>query len=413
MKRVLIVDDQETARRILGSELEDAGFEVVEAHDGEDGWRRFCESSPQVVVTDMAMPRCDGIELLRRIRSRSDVPVIVFSGHGSIERAAEAFKAGADDFVDSLALDVEDLLGRVRSSADRSVRRFAGDAFEARVVGQSPSISRVRWQLAGLAPLSTPVLVTGEVGTGRSHAIRAMHELGSTAAGRLRRLDAASFVPAEFSDPGVIEAVQLVDVERLTPAAQRYWGKRLERAEHSKLAPTLRLFASSSVSLGARIRESAFDPKLGAALLRFQIEMPPLRDRSVDVPLLAVALLERIGERVGRPRIELSAAALEYLEECRLPENIGQLERLLERAVAYTLGRVIRDETLRSVMAELERSVAGMRDAYSRRERQRLLDTLDETGGNITHTARRLGKSRAAVYRLIAKHDIALERRDP
>ena len=99
MTTVLVVDDQKRPRELLSVELEDAGFTVLTAADGEEGWERFCGSEAAVVVTDMSMPRCDGIELLRRIRSRSDVPVIVFSGHGSVESAAEAFKAGADDFV--------------------------------------------------------------------------------------------------------------------------------------------------------------------------------------------------------------------------------------------------------------------------------------------------------------------------
>ena len=85
MTTVLVVDDQQRARDLLAMELSEAGFQVITAADGEEGWQAFCERPPDVVVTDMAMPRCDGIELLRRIRTRSDVPVIVFSGHGSVE----------------------------------------------------------------------------------------------------------------------------------------------------------------------------------------------------------------------------------------------------------------------------------------------------------------------------------------
>ena len=113
----------------------------------------------------------------------------------------------------------------------------------------------------------------------------------------------------------------------------------------------------------------------------------------------------------GRTRIQLSPAAEAHLAESRLPENVAQLERILERAVAYSAGRVIRKKTIEELMADFERSVAGMREEHRLRERERLLEALEETGGNITHTADRLERSRAAVYRLIAKYDIPLQRR--
>jgi two-component system response regulator PilR (NtrC family) len=411
MTTVLVVDDQERARELLGAELADAGFSVLSAADGEEAWKTFCQSGAEVVVTDMAMPRCDGIELLRRIRTRSDVPVIVFSGHGSIGSASEAFKAGADDFVNSLDIEIDQLVALVRRSADSPHTPPRDVQIEQRLVGNSEPIERIRWQVSGLAPLANPVLVSGEPGTGRSHAIQTMHELGSTASGTLRRIRANSFVPADFSDAGTIGAVQLQDVELLSPDAQRYWSNRLAREEKSSLTSTLRLFASTSIHLGTLVRNGKFDARLGKALLRFEVQMPPLRERSCDVPEIAKSLLDRIGRSVGRHRVQLSPAALSYLETARFPDNIRQLERLLERAVAYSLNKVVRKQTLQDLMAELESSVAGMREERQILERDRLLEALKETGGNITHTAEILEKSRAAIYRLIAKHEIPLQRR--
>ena len=139
--------------------------------------------------------------------------------------------------------------------------------------------------------------------------------------------------------------------------------------------------------------------------------MPSLRNRAADVPQISEALLQKLGTAVGRERIQLSPAALKYLESCRFPENLRQLERLLERAVAYSLGKVIRRQTLQELMADLEKTVASMRQDRQLLERERLLQALREAGGNITQTAEILEKSRAAVYRLIAKHDIPLSRR--
>ncbi len=411
MTTVLVVDDQKRPRELLGAELEEAGFTVIAAADGEEGWERFCESETAIVVTDMSMPRCDGIELLRRIRSRSDVPVIVFSGHGSVESAAEAFKAGADDFVNSLDVEIDDLVGLVRDAAQTRRAPPSGADLEKRLVGNSEPITRVRWQLNGLAPLSTSVLVSGEPGTGRSTAIRALHELGATSSGKLLRIDATTFVPTEFPQDSSVGGVHLVDVEQLAPNAQRFCSERLTRDNTSSLAHPLRIFASTSSEMSSLVQSGAFDSRLGNALLRFEVAMPPLRDRPADVPEISKALLKKIGAAVGRERVQLSPAALKYLETRRFPENLRQLERLLERAVAYSHGKVIRRQTLEELMADLEKSVASMREERQLIERERLLRALKEAGGNITHAAEILGKSRAAVYRLIEKHDIPLARR--
>jgi DNA-binding NtrC family response regulator len=411
MTTVLVVDDQQRPRELLSAELEDAGFTVLTAADGEQGWERFCQSEASVVVTDMSMPGCDGIELLRRIRSRSDVPVIVFSGHGSVESAAEAFKAGADDFVNSLDVEIDDLVRLVRDAVHTKHAPPSGAELEMRLVGESEAITRVRWQLNGLAPLSTSVLVSGEPGTGRSTAIQALHELGATSSGHLEQVDATTFVPADFRMNEFIGGIHLRDVEQLTSSAQRFWADSLDRSEKSGSSP-MRIFASTSVELSSLVRSGAFDPRLGHSLLRFEVALPPLRDRAADVPLISKALLHKIGAAVGRTRIQLSPAALKYLEACRFPDNLRQLERLLERAVAYSHGRVIRRQTLQELMADLEKSVASMREERQLIERERLLRALRDAGGNITHAAEILGKSRAAVYRLIDKHDIPLSRRN-
>ncbi len=107
---VLVVDDQARPRRALAAELEDAGFTVVQAADGDEAWKQFCDRAPDAVVTDMVMPKRDGLDLLGKIRSRSDVPVILFTARGSVQTAASAFKAGADEFVSSPDVGVEELV---------------------------------------------------------------------------------------------------------------------------------------------------------------------------------------------------------------------------------------------------------------------------------------------------------------
>jgi len=186
---VLVVDDQLRARRLLVTELRDAGFEVSEAGNGEEGWEAFRSRRPDVVITDMVMPRADGLELLKRIRAQSEVPVILFTGYGTPQAAANAFKAGADDFVCSPDVEIDDLVALVSDAISGSAPAEARPALESRLVGKSRAIARVRERLSGLAPLETPVLLVGEPGTGRDTAARILHDLGSTFGSEFVRLE--------------------------------------------------------------------------------------------------------------------------------------------------------------------------------------------------------------------------------
>ena len=406
---VLVVDDQIKPRRLLINELEKAGFTVIPASDGEEAWERFCADGPDLVITDMAMPRCDGLELLRRIRSRSETPVIVFSGYGSVETAAEAFKAGADDFVNSLDLDIEDLVNLVRTSIRNPQASPALPDLERRIAGDSETMTRVRWQMSGLAPLGTPVLVSGEAGTGRRSVIRALHELGFSADGPLASLDAEEFkLPFRLDAPG---ALYLANIEALSEEGQAYWANRIQHSEQEAYRGRLRFFASTQRQ-PAELADEGFHPALLRTLLRFHIELPALQSRSQDIPAIAEVLSARIGERLGRSRIRLSPAAVGFLSTQRYPGNVRQLEQILERAVAFTRGRIIRRDALKDIIDDFQQSITSIRDQASSLERQSLIDAIHQSGGNISRAATRLGKSRPALYRMMRKYDIPIQRSD-
>ena len=404
---VLVVDDRARPRRALAAELGDAGFTVVEASDGAEGWKAFCRHMPDVVITDLVMPRSDGLELLTRIRSRSDVPVILFTARGSVQSAASAFKAGADDFVASPDVEVEELVEMVASAmGERQQSRELPDLAK-RLAGRSEAMTRIRERVSGLAPLFTPVLVSGEPGTGRDSVARAIHELGATAGRQLSKIDAAAFVPGRrIPSDG---ALYLDGVESLTPEAQAHWAERLAKGEAEGSRSGIRLLASTSDHLLSRVRDGSFNADLGAALLRFSIVLPPLRERPEDIPDVADSLVEKIGASVGR-KIRLSGAAREFLSTQRWPGNVRQLQQLLERAIAFSRGRQIRRRVVEEVFAELEQTLASIREEHAIRERDAVLRAIEQTGGNISHTAELLGRSRSAVYRLIRKHGIALTR---
>lgn len=404
---VLVVDDRERPRRALATELHDAGFTVVEARDGSEAWEKFCQQPPDAVITDVIMPRSDGLDLLSRIRSRSDVPVILFTARGSVESAASAFKAGADDFVSSPDVEVDDLVALVSNAIGGSRPGHTLSDLERRMVGRSRAMQRIRERISGLAPLMTPVLVSGEPGTGRDTAARALHELGSTSDGELVTIDTRTFTPKRAVPRAA--AIYLDGIERLSAESQIFWTDYMADAEAAGFQRRPRIFASTADPLATAGPAGDVYQELRGVLLRFSIELAPLRSLREDISAIADALVERIGLSVGR-RIRLSPSAREYLASQRWPGNTRQLEQLLERATAFSRGRQIRREVVRDVLSELEESLASIREQHSSMERAALLRAIQATGGNVTQAAEILGKSRAAIYRLIEKHGIPLSR---
>ncbi len=272
---------------------------------------------------------------------------------------------------------------------------------EARLQGRGAAIVGLRERVLGLAPLSTPVLVRGEPGSGRDTVVRALHETGSSATEGLMRIEASRFTRALPLDPG--GAVYLDGVEQLSGAGQEYWARRLEEA-----APGPRLLASSSRPLRRAMRSAGFHPGLATALDRFEIRVPSLAERREDFAELAHALVARAGSCLGRSGLRLSQPALEFLQRTTWPRNVAQLEEVLERAVAFTRGREIPRRTVTGLYADSEETLASIRRAHATLEREELLDAIQRSGGNISRTAQRLGRSRSAVYRLIEKHRIPL-----
>ena len=408
-RKILVVDDLERARRALAHELTDAGFDVIEAADGVEAWEQFRTHRPDAVVTDMVMPESDGMDLLGRIRTQSDVPVIMFTSRGSIQSAAEAFKTGADDFIASDEITSEELVETITRAIDGHRRERAGDSLLGRIAGSSSSLSRIRDRIAGLAPLRHPVLVCGEAGSGRDTAVDCLHAFGASGQGSLIRVP---FNEAEkkMSVPNC-SAIYLDGIERFPERAQSFWTRYIEDCEARAFEGSPRILASSSDPASALSDGDQLDQLLRDRMLRYAIELPPLRSVRDDVGEIADALVARLCEKVGR-QVKLSPAARDYLPQQPWPGNVRQLELMLERSVAFTRGRQIRRDTVHDVLTEGEETLDSIREQHIQLERDTLLHAIRDAGGNVSQAAEALGKSRGAIYRLIEKHDIPLRRRD-
>ena len=170
----------------------------------------------------------------------------------------------------------------------------------------------------------------------------------------------------------------------------------------------MRWLASTSDPPSLRAKAPDFDPELERLLVRFAIRVPPLRERSADLPLLVADLCTRIGQSVGREGVRFSPRAVELLARCHWPGNVRELEDVIGRAIVFSPHPTIGRALVLDVIAERSESVGAMRAGHALRERERLVEELRACGGNVTRTADALGKSRAAVYRLIEAHAIPL-----
>ena len=343
-RTILVVDDRGAPRRALANELSDAGFRVVQAADGLEGFACFEREAPDLVLSDLAMPRCDGLELVGRIRAASAVPIVLFTSQGGVRDAVAAVKCGADDFVASQDLEIEELVALAESHAGTGVR--PAEELARSLPGNSPSITRARDRLEALAPLGAPVLLTGEPGTGRAAAARALHRLGR-ARRPFQRVEASGLV--EWPRPARHATVYVEGIDDLAPALQESWLRLLDAPGSGE-----RWVASGGP--GAADPGGPLHPELRARLARFCVALPPLRERPEDVPRVAREFARAASERFGRPR-RLGPAALERLRAAPWPGNATELAQVVEQAIAFSTSAEIDVTTVNDVLAEVRWSV--------------------------------------------------------
>lgn len=401
--KILVVDDLDPARQALVQELTDAGFQTVEAESGDTGWAQFNRHQPDLIISDVSMDGGTGMDLLNRVRSQSDIPIVLFTAFGSVRSAANAFRNGADDFIASNESSIEQLVDAVNRAIGSGQPREQEDEHALPFRGKSEPIRKLRERAAGLAPLRNPVLVVGPRGGGRDFTVETLHGLGSSGHGTLVK------IPAERAESRMTipdcSAIYLDGIERFPEHVQSYWLRYIQTCEERGFDGTPRIFASSLG--GPESGEGAASP-LFARMHRYAVTLPELRAIAADIPEIADALVAASCRRVGR-RARLSPAARRFLATQNFPGNIAQLEETLSRCIAFTRSRVIRRDVVADVVEEMGESLSRIRERHAVLERDELLEAIHASGGNISQAARRLGRSRGAVYRLIQKHDIALQ----
>lgn len=399
----MVVGDRKVSRKPIARDLEGIGFQVIETADAVEGWRVFQRRAPDLVMSAAGLPGRSGIDLLRRIRAISNVPVILFSEISDDATAIAAFRSGAQDFLTfpgdrARLLENAIALSRGAESADGP-----GDP-NWEIAGDSAITRRLRDRVRALAPLDVPVLVSGESGSGRDHVVRCLQRQSSTAGTALTKVSTRS--PIAMRRPPPDAAVFLDEVGHFSSSEQAHWFEFLCRVENEPRGRNARVYASISEDLGLAVGEGRFHPGLAERLGRFEVPIAPLRERREDIHPTAVQLANALGRSMGRSRIHFERSAIALLRGAPWVGNVRELGNVVEKLIAFSLdGRITRNG-VREVLGETPDSVASLRQRRGEKQRDELIFLLEECGGNLAEVARRLEISRGAVIYRAQKYGL-------
>ncbi len=432
---VLIVEDEDNMRRMLGALLRRAGYRVLEARDGGEALDVLGDSTVHAVVTDLKMPRMNGLELLEAVqRRRSALPVILLTAYGTIGSAVEALKHGAFDYL-TKPFDPDEVQQVVEKAVRTSELQQSeasldpDDDPEKLLLGESRALRDVRRMIARVAPTTATVLITGESGTGKELVAQSLHQQSERADRSLVKINCAAipeglleselfghekgaFTGASRRKPGRFELADggtlfLDEIGEMPLSAQPKVLRAIQDGRFYRVGGTrtievdVRLVAATNRELEKDVRDGRFREDLFYRLNVVPIHMPALRERSDDIEPLARFFVERFARRLSRDVDGIDPAVLTSLRGHAWPGNIRELENVIERAVLLSDTATI---TLADLPEGLDPGPSGpsplrdqIRDATRQLERRAILDALDATSGNVTHAAERLGLSRRGL----------------
>ena len=446
-RTVMVVDDERAHRLMLKAHLEDAGYRVLEAADGEAALALAEKEAIDLVLMDVVMPRLDGQAALARLKALlPESPILMMTAYGSIENAVAALKAGAEDYLPK-PLDVEEVLIKVarhleKASLARQVKVQAerlGERFDfSSLIGVSPPMLRLKDTLALVAPSEATVLITGETGTGKEVVAQIIHQNSRRKDGPLVKVNCAAlpenlleselfghekgaFTGAVARREGRLKAADhgtlfMDEIGEMSPATQAKLLRALQEGEYTPLGSDrtlkadVRVIAATNRDLAAAAREGSFREDLYYRLNVVNLEMPPLRARGEDVITLAEEYLRKFNQKNHRELRGFSPAARGRLLAYAWPGNVRELINAVERAVIMAPGPLVEPTDLPLVVQEQgqERSEASLRAGMSLNQAERLLieKTLEATGGNRTQAAELLGITRKTLQNKIKEYGL-------
>ena len=445
---ILVVDDDRELLRVLERTLKGAGYNVIARGDAETGLARVKESAPDLVITDLMLPGRDGIELLRDIKAIApQVGVLLITAHASLERAVEAMRFGAHDFLEKpfernrLLLTVQRAIEKQALAAEnRQLKERLKNHEELdRMVGASRSMTELRRLVAQVASSDVPVLITGESGTGKEVVADLLHTLSGRRTGPLIKISCAAipenlleselfgyergaFSGANQTKRGRFELADggtlfLDEIGEMAPAMQAKLLRVLQDQRVQRLGGTkdvsvdVRLVTATNIDLARAMERGRFREDLYHRINVIELTVPPLRERVEDLPLLVAHFLKLHRHLGAVPVTGLSPGALEALSRHGWSGNVRELENVLQRALVTATGPVIEAADLHfpqhapagGVRSESGSAAGGVVIAPGTRldevEEILIADTLRRVHGDKERAARMLGISVRTLYR--------------
>lgn len=450
---VLVIDDEQSLLETLEVLLEDEGYEVSTALTGQEGLEIFDEVGPDLVLLDIRMPKMGGVEVLEEIRDRSEsVPVVLITAQASLNSAIEAVNLGANHYVRK-PFSNDELLAIIRRSlewgetarenVDLKQQLKQKEEIEAeRPVGQAAPFEEALHMAESVASSDSTVLLEGESGAGKEVFARHIHRLSSRADLPFHSLNCGavpeslleselfghkegSFTGATGDKEGIFTAAHggtllLDEVAEMSPSVQVKLLRVLQNGEVTPVGSTesvnvdVRLIAATNRDLEQEMESGGFREDLFYRLNVINIEVPPLRDRLEDIPLLAEHFLETKADAVGDDEsapTRISPGAMEVLEDYHWPGNVRELENVMERAIVLADGEEIDGDVLPDRLSEPEPEplVSGERPenpSLEVIERAYIEHVLSAEDGNKTRAAEVLGIDPSTLYRKIKRYEI-------
>lgn len=441
---VLVVDDEEGIRESLSGIFDDEGYTVLTAATGEEALKTVKEQAPDLIFLDVWLPAMDGIQTLQEINAiKSDIPVVIISGHGNIEIAVKATKMGAYDFLEK-PLSLERVLISAKRALERSElereNRTLRESLTGRwrLIGDSSPIKVLRSQIEMAAKGNSRVLITGESGSGKEVVARLLHNMSNRAGKPFIEVNCAaipqeliesevfghekgSFTGAfekkkgkfELADKGMLFLDEIGDMSLQTQAKVL---RVIETQEFQRVGGSLnikvdvRIISATNKNLEDEAKNGRFRSDLFYRLNVIPIQVPPLRERKEDITLLVDYFISSLAAEYGQAPKKIIPEAVEFLKDYDWPGNIRELRNLIERLMIMTHSPVITPEDIRLIKGAGQvvdyfsyKTLKEARDAF---EKDFIANKLEANQWNISKTAEALSIERSNLHRKIKAYGI-------
>ncbi len=443
--KILLVDDEEIMRSSLSDWLKEDGYYVLAVEDGYKALEKIEEEDWDLAVVDLKMPKIDGLEVLKRINKiRPQLPVIIITAYATVDTAVTAIKSGATDYIvkpfnpEEISVVIARLVEHQRLLKENiQLRRELNKRFEFQdLIGKGAQMQRLTEMIRTVAPTKSTILIKGESGTGKELVARAIHDLSprkespfiaaacgaipeSLLEAELFGYEKGAFTGAvsqrkgriELADKGTLFLDEIGDISTKTQVdLLRFIQEREFRRVGGKIPikVDIRIIAATNKNLEEMISRDEFREDLYYRLNVITIEVPPLRDRKEDIPVLASHFLEKFSLDTGKKMYGISEQAMKVLMEHSWPGNVRQLENVIEHAVvvANELEIQTKDFPAYFVKHETETGVPSVSQSLEELEKEHIRSVLLSNNWNIRKSAGVLGINRVTLYNKIKKYGL-------